>query len=67
MVAEAAEAIIGTTLDDAALAALAKAAEAACNPITDKRGTVEFRTEVAGVLAKRAARIAYARAKGDTE
>ena len=67
LVAEAAEAIIGTTLDDAALAALAKAAEAACNPITDKRGTVEFRTEVAGVLAKRAARIAYARAKGDTE
>ena len=47
-------------------AALASAAEAACNPIDDRRGTVEFRTEVAGVLARRAAKIAYARAKGDT-
>jgi len=64
IVPEAANAIIGTALDDAALAALAKAAEAACNPITDKRGTVEFRTQVAGVLARRAAAIAYARAKG---
>ncbi|SMX42751.1 FAD binding domain-containing protein [Maliponia aquimaris] len=60
----AAEAILGTTLDDAALEALATAARAACTPITDKRGTVEFRTDVAGVLAKRAARIAYTRAKG---
>jgi len=49
-------------LDDAAVAALVRACEAACAPIDDKRGTVEFRTEVAGVLAKRAARIAYQRA-----
>ncbi|WP_343080046.1 xanthine dehydrogenase family protein subunit M [Ostreiculturibacter nitratireducens] len=61
---EAAKAIIGTKLDEAALEALAKAASAAATPITDKRGTAEFRTHVAGVLAKRAARIAYARAKG---
>ena len=61
---DAAKAIVGTTLDDAALDALARAASAACKPIDDKRGTVEFRTEVAGVLAKRAAKIAYARAKG---
>ena len=60
----AATAIIGTTLDDAALAALAKAAEAAAKPISDKRGTAEFRTEVVGVLARRAAKIAYDRAKG---
>jgi carbon-monoxide dehydrogenase medium subunit len=65
LVADAAKAIIGTTLDDAALDALAKAAEAACKPIDDKRGTIEFRTEVAGVLAKRTAKIAYARAKGE--
>lgn len=64
LVQEAADAIIGTTLDDKALEALSKAAEAACNPINDKRGTIEFRVEVAGVLAKRAAKIAYARAKG---
>ena len=66
LVEDCARALIGTTLDDAALAALAAAASAACKPIDDKRGTIEFRTEVAGVLAKRAAKIAYARAKGET-
>ena len=65
LVEDAANAIIGSTLDEAALDALAKAAEAACNPIDDKRGTIEFRVDVAGVLAKRAAKIAYARAKGE--
>ena len=64
LVEEAGAAITGTKLEDPALAALAKACEAACKPIDDKRGTVEFRTHVAGVLAKRAARIAYDRAGG---
>jgi carbon-monoxide dehydrogenase medium subunit len=64
LVPAAAKAIVGTKLDDAALAKLAAACEAACKPIDDKRGTVEFRTEVAGVLARRAARIAYQRAGG---
>jgi carbon-monoxide dehydrogenase medium subunit len=64
LVPAAAKAIIGTKLDDAALAALVEACQAACAPIDDKRGTVEFRTEVAGVLAKRAAKIAYERAGG---
>jgi xanthine dehydrogenase FAD-binding subunit len=59
-----AKAIIGTALDDAALAALAKAAEAEAKPISDKRGTKEFRIDVAGVLARRAAKIAHDRAKG---
>ena len=63
LVSEAADAIIGTELDDAALDALAAAASAACNPITDKRGTIEFRTQVAGVLARRTAQIAYDRAE----
>lgn len=63
-VPEAAKAIVGTTLDDAALDTLAQAASAACKPIDDKRGTVAFRTDVAGVLARRAAKIAYDRAKG---
>jgi carbon-monoxide dehydrogenase medium subunit len=62
-----AKAIIGTTLDDAAMAALAKAAEGAAKPISDKRGTKEFRIDVAGVLARRAAKIAYDRAKGLTK
>ncbi len=65
LVEDCANAIIGSTLDDGALDALAAAASAACNPIDDKRGTIAFRTEVAGVLAKRAAKIAYARAKGE--
>ncbi|NOC83768.1 xanthine dehydrogenase family protein subunit M [Ruegeria sp. HKCCD6428] len=65
LVEDCANAIIGSTLEDAALDALAAAASAACNPIDDKRGTIAFRTEVAGVLAKRAAKIAYARAKGE--
>lgn len=59
-----ASAIIGTKLDEAALSALAKAAESVCNPIDDKRGTIAFRTSTAGVLARRAAIIAYNRAKG---
>jgi carbon-monoxide dehydrogenase medium subunit len=64
LVTAAARAIVGTKLDDAALAALAEACSAACRPIDDKRGTVEFRTKVAGVLARRAAVIAYKRAGG---
>lgn len=67
LVDAAAKAIIGTSLDDAALAALAAAAEAAARPISDRRGTKEFRTDVAGVLARRAAKIAYDRAKGDAK
>lgn len=64
LVDAAADAIIGTRLDAGALAALAAACEAACKPIDDKRGTIEFRTDVAGVLARRAAGIAYQRAGG---
>ena len=63
-VPKAARAIVGTKLDDDALMKLAAACEAACSPIDDKRGTVEYRTEVAGVLARRAAKIAYDRARG---
>ena len=62
---DASASIIGTKLDDAALDAFAAAASAASHPIDDKRGTVEFRKEVAGVLARRAARIAYTRAGGN--
>ena len=64
LVPEAADALIGTSLDDAALDALAAAASAAAKPISDKRGTVEFRVHVAGVLARRAATIAKNRAGG---
>ena len=64
---DAADILIGSSLDKATLDKLAEVASAACNPISDKRGTIEFRTEVAGVLAKRTAKIAYARALGATK
>ena len=64
LVPAAARAIIGSKLDEDALNKLAAACSAACNPIDDKRGTIEYRTKVAGVLAKRAAKIAFKRAGG---
>jgi carbon-monoxide dehydrogenase medium subunit len=64
LVEEAADALIGTTIDDGALEKLGAAASAACRPIDDKRGTIEYRTKVAAVLARRAAAIARDRAKG---
>jgi carbon-monoxide dehydrogenase medium subunit len=62
LVPGAAAALIGRKLDDTALAGLDKAARAACRPISDKRGTIEYRIKVAGVMVRRAANIAYARA-----
>jgi carbon-monoxide dehydrogenase medium subunit len=62
VVADAAKALIGHKLDDATLQNLDAAARAACKPINDKRGTIEYRTKVAGVLARRAAAIAFDRA-----
>jgi len=64
VVEDGAAALIGSTLDDAAMANLDAAARAVCRPIDDKRGTIEYRTKVAGVLARRAAGIAQQRAGG---
>jgi carbon-monoxide dehydrogenase medium subunit len=64
LVPACAQALIGSKLDDAALTALEQAASAAAKPISDKRGTIAFRTQVVGVLARRAAVIAYTRAGG---
>ncbi len=65
LVPEAAQAIIGSTLDRAAQERLDAAARAACRPIDDKRGTTDFRVDVAGVLARRAALIALERARAN--
>ncbi|MBT5107156.1 MAG: xanthine dehydrogenase family protein subunit M [Rhodospirillaceae bacterium] len=65
LVDKAAKALIGTKVDDAAMDKLAAAASAACKPIDDKRGTIEFRTKVAGVMARRAAAIALDRARSN--
>jgi carbon-monoxide dehydrogenase medium subunit len=63
LVREAAGAVVGSPLDQGAQERLEAAARAACRPIDDKRGTREFRTQVAGVLARRAALIALERAR----
>ena len=65
LVEDAAKALIGSHLDDAALAKAAAACSAACRPIDDKRGTIAYRTKVAGVLLKRTAAIAAKRAGGN--
>lgn len=61
-VPDAEAALVGKPIDDDTLAAVAEAASAACNPIDDKRGTIAYRRQVAGVLAKRAVRAAAERA-----
>lgn len=67
LVPAAAQALIGTKLDEPALDAAARAASAAARPIDDKRGTVAYRRTVAGVLTRRAAKIAAARAAAQTD
>ncbi len=62
IVDEAAQALIGHKLDAETLQKLDAAAQRACKPITDKRGTIEYRTKIAGVLARRVAAIAFERA-----
>jgi carbon-monoxide dehydrogenase medium subunit len=63
LVKACADALIGSKVDDAALEKLAAAASAACKPIDDKRGTIEYRIKVAGVLARRTAQQALERAR----
>jgi carbon-monoxide dehydrogenase medium subunit len=63
LVAPAAAALVGTSVDEAALQKLDAAARAACQPIDDKRGTREYRIKVAGVLARRTTLIALERAR----
>ncbi len=56
--------LAGAPLTTERLAAVSAAASAACEPISDTRGTAEHRRHVAGVLAARALSIAHARAAG---
>ncbi|WP_454288688.1 FAD binding domain-containing protein [Rhizobium arsenicireducens] len=58
----AAQAVIGTSLDDAALKAAAAAARAVMNPAADARGTSEYRTHVGGIMVMRALTRAASRA-----
>ena len=63
-VADAEAALVGQPITDETLAAVAAAASAACDPIDYKRGTIAYRKQVAGVLAKRAVKLAADRATG---
>ena len=54
--------LIGGKVDNPALEKAATVLMSACRPIDDKRGTAEYRTDVAGVLFKRTAKIALERA-----
>jgi CO/xanthine dehydrogenase FAD-binding subunit len=65
LLSDAAQALIGSRVDAGALAKAAQAASAAARPIDDKRGTVEYRRMIAGVLTKRAGATAAARARGN--
>ena len=65
LVEAAAKALTGTRLEAAALDAAADACRAACRPIDDKRGTIVYRTKIAGVLLKRTVAIAAKRAGGN--
>ena len=65
LVEDAANALIGTKVDDGALDAMIEAVRAACDPISDKRGTREYRIKTAGVIARRAALTALERAQAN--
>ncbi len=63
LVTRASDALVGTQLDDTALKAAGVACTEAASPISDKRGTVEYRRKVVAVLCRRATAIARDRAK----
>jgi carbon-monoxide dehydrogenase medium subunit len=65
-VPEAEAALVGSRLDAAALARLADAARSSARPIDDKRSTAAYRRQVIGVIARRAAERAVARAREST-
>lgn len=67
LVPEAADFLVGATWEASTRAAVEAAARAAATPISDKRGTAEFRTDIAGVLAGRVTEIAWKRAKGEVQ
>lgn len=62
-VPEAERALVGSRLEESALARAATAASDAAQPIDDRRGTIAYRKKIAGVLTRRAAQAAYERAQ----
>ncbi len=63
LVPDAVAALVGSRGEDAALLRAGAASSAAARPIVDKRGTVEYRRKISGVLTRRAAAAAFERAR----
>jgi carbon-monoxide dehydrogenase medium subunit len=64
LVEGAGAALIDGPLSDGHFDKAAELARTACRPISDMRGSAEFRRHIVGVLVKRALQVAVARAKG---
>jgi CO/xanthine dehydrogenase FAD-binding subunit len=58
----AARILLGSALEDEVMQRFRRQVSVMCRPISDKRSTAEYRTDVTAVLAARAAKIAYERA-----
>ena len=63
LAADAAKALVGSSLDKAAIDAAAKAAMAISDPVADTRGPKEYRRSVLGVMVRRAIERAKSRAR----
>ena len=51
---DAGDAVLGTSVDNAAVSEAVRCARAIANPTADGHGSVEFRTHIAGVMVRRA-------------
>ena len=65
LINEATDIMVGSSLDEETLEKVSKICRDSCNPIDDKRGTIDYRTKVAGVLYKRATLLAADRIRGN--
>lgn len=63
LVKEAGDALVGQKADADAIAKAAELAKAAATPISDMRGTAEYRKHLTGVMTRRTLEIAIKRAK----